>query len=163
MFPSRDTPNLVKIAKPFGCVSFPKHSCPAVGGDFTVVVGVHRSHSRTGVCSGTLCGQQVKTGINVLANQTQSPFLLHEQPTTSLARPPVVVQRTLLQYSHCTAVCECEKTVEISLHCLQITSMKKELGACTNLLSLCKCSSWVGSAFKRSISIVLWWFRLIYI
>ena len=45
--------------------------------------------------------------INAIAEQTlQSPFLLQEQPTTSLARPPVGVQSTLPQYSHATAVWE---------------------------------------------------------
>merc|ERR1719411_1290490 len=42
--------------------------------------------------------------INAIANQTQSPFRLQEQPTTSLQRPPVGVQSTALQYTHITAV-----------------------------------------------------------
>ena len=142
----RDTPNFQNSANALGAYSL----AAAVVQLWGTLSGVLGEANRGSL---VLTGNQAS--INALANQTQSPFLLHEQPTTSLARPPCVVQSTLPQYSHTTAVWECEKTVEISLHCLQITSIKKELGACTSLLSLCICSSWVGSAFKRSISIVL--------
>ena len=85
---------------------------------------------------------------------TQSPFLLHEEPTESLALPPLVVQRICAQCWHWTEVWECEKIVLMFSHWEQRTSRKKELGACTSFLSLCMCSSAMGSAFKRSISIL---------
>lgn len=84
----------------------------------------------------------------------QSPFLLHEEPTESFAFPPLVVQRMLVQCWHWTEVWEWEKMVLMLWHWLQRTSKKKELGACTSFLSLCMCSSAIGSAFKRSISIL---------
>ena len=153
-----DTPNLMKIGEEnnLGASLSPLTLAAvvrvqAVRGDCVLTVcrsrGKGCTHlapwllsSVTLIRSAQACQQD---SINAFANQTQSPFLLYEQPTTSLARPPVVVQIKAPHHSHCTAVYECEKMVEISLHCLQITSIKKELGVCTNLLSLCKCSSWV--------------------
>ena len=149
---SATRPISIDLANSFWRVSFLKKQ---LSSNREGLVGFHGLHVRlVSVKVVHLSTQVSQVSIYAIANQTQSPFLLQEQPTTSLARPPVGVQSKAPQYSQWTAVWEWENTVEISPHCLQITSMKKELGVWTNLLSLCKFSSCVGSVFKRSISIV---------
>ena len=58
------------------------------------------------------------------------------------------------QVGQVTEVWECEKIVVMLWHWEHLTSKKKLLGVCTSFLSLCMCSSAMGSAFKRSISIL---------
>jgi hypothetical protein len=64
----------------------------------------------------------------IVIDCAQSPFLLHEEPTESLALPPVVVQRMLPQWGHTKEVWEWEKTVLMLPHWLHFTSRKNELG-----------------------------------
>ena len=80
-------------------------NCPAVGGTHSRVRGAPTWLTRS-VTTERRAFLQTRQTAHAIANQTQSPFLLQEQPTTSLALPPVVVQSKLPQYSHCTAVCE---------------------------------------------------------
>ena len=64
-------------------------------------------------------------------------FLLKEQPSVSLAFPPVGWHRTVLQEAQKTTVEAWEKTVVIWKHPGHLTSMKKELGDCTRRFNLC--------------------------
>lgn len=82
----------------------------------------------------------------------QSPFLLKEQPSVSLARPPVGWHNTVWQLPHTTTVCEWLNTVVMLKHPWHLTSMKKELGVCTSLLSLCFLFSSSAGGWSKSIS-----------
>lgn len=77
-------------------------------------------------------------------------FLLKEQPSVSLALPPVGVQRTLEQEPQVTTVWAWEKTVVIARHPGHLTSMKKDRGAGTRVLSLCFLASDWGVGLRRS-------------
>lgn len=60
-------------------------------------------------------------------------FLRNEQPSVSLALPPVGWQRTVEQPAQTTTVWACEKTVVIVKQPGHLTSMKKERGAGTRV------------------------------
>lgn len=60
-----------------------------------------------------------------------------EQPSVRRALPPVGWQRTVEQPAQITTVWACEKTVVIVKQPGHLTSMKKERGAGTRVLSLC--------------------------
>ena len=55
-------------------------------------------------------------------------------PSVKRALPPVGWQRTVEHDPQRTTVCACEKTVVMLKHPGHLTSMKYELGPCTNLL-----------------------------
>lgn len=60
-------------------------------------------------------------------------FLRKEQPSVSLALPPVGWQRTVEQPAQTTTVWACEKTVVMVKQPGHLTSMKKDLGAGTRV------------------------------
>ena len=60
-------------------------------------------------------------------------FLRNEQPSVSLAFPPVGWQRTVEQPAQITTVCACEKTVVMVKQPGHLTSMKKDRGAGTRV------------------------------
>jgi hypothetical protein len=60
-------------------------------------------------------------------------FLRNEQPSVSLALPPVGWQRTVEQPAQMTTVWACEKTVVIVKQPGHLTSMKNDRGAGTNV------------------------------
>lgn len=62
-------------------------------------------------------------------------FLLKEQPSVSLALPPVGWQRTVEHPAQMTTVWACEKTVVMVKQPGHLTSMKKERGAGTRVCS----------------------------
>ena len=59
-------------------------------------------------------------------------FLLKEQPSVSLALPPVGWQRTVEHPAQIATVWAWEKTVVMVKHPGHLTSMKKDLGAGTS-------------------------------
>lgn len=63
-------------------------------------------------------------------------FLRKEQPSVSLALPPVGWQRTVEQPAQMTTVCACEKTVVIVKHPGHLTSMKNDRGAGTRVYEI---------------------------
>lgn len=63
-------------------------------------------------------------------------FRRKEQPSVNLALPPVGWQRTVEQPAQTTTVWACEKTVVIVKQPGHLTSMKKERGAGTSVLSI---------------------------
>ncbi len=73
-------------------------------------------------------------------------FLLNEQPSTRRHLPPVGLLRMAAQLWQITGVWACEKTVVMAMQPAQRTSMKKLLGPCMSLLSLCLdfSSAWEG-------------------
>jgi hypothetical protein len=89
-------------------------------------------------------------------------FLRNEQPSVSLALPPVGWQRTVVQPWQMTTVWACEKTVVIVKQPGHLTSMKKERGAGTRVLSLCLRASATGLGFNRSTArtILIDYFRM---
>lgn len=66
------------------------------------------------------------------------------------AFPPVGWQRTVEQPAQMTTVCACEKTVVMVKQPGHLTSMKKDLGAGTRVLSLCLRASAAGVGLRRS-------------
>jgi hypothetical protein len=60
-------------------------------------------------------------------------FLRNEQPSVSLAFPPVGWQRTVEQPAQMTTVWACEKTVVIVKQPGHLTSMKNDRGAGTRV------------------------------
>src|ERR1700759_4336470 len=60
-------------------------------------------------------------------------FLRNEQPSVSLALPPVGWQRTVEQPAQMTTVWACEKTGVIVKHPGHLTSMKNDRGAGTRV------------------------------
>lgn len=68
----------------------------------------------------------------------------------SLALPPVGWQRTVVQPWQMTTVWACEKTVVMVKQPGHLTSMKKERGAGTRVLSLCFLASAAGEGLRRS-------------
>lgn len=80
-------------------------------------------------------------------------FLRNEQPSVSLALPPVGWQRTVVQPWQMTTVWAWEKTVVMVKQPGHLTSMKKERGAGT---SVCKPSAWMtGDQLDTSQACVL--------
>ena len=73
------------------------------------------------------------------------------------ALPPVGVHRTDEQVEQSTTDCEWLNTVVIWKHPAHFTSMKKELGDCTNRLRLCWRSTHAAGGCKRSISCERTW------
>ena len=63
-------------------------------------------------------------------------FLRKEQPSVSLALPPVGWHRTVVQPWQMTTVWACEKTVVMVKQPGHLTSMKKERGAGTRVCSV---------------------------
>jgi len=68
----------------------------------------------------------------LISPQRRIYFLRNEQPSVSLALPPVGWQRTVEQPAQITTVCACEKTVVIVKQPGHLTSMKKDLGTGTS-------------------------------
>ena len=64
-------------------------------------------------------------------------FLRNEQPSVSLALPPVGWQRTVEQPAQMTTVWACEKTVVIVKQPGHLTSMKNDRGAGTRVCEAC--------------------------
>jgi len=64
-------------------------------------------------------------------------FLRNEQPSVSLALPPVGWQSTVEQPAQITTVWACEKTVVMVKQPGHLTSMKNDRGVGTRVLSLC--------------------------
>ena len=62
-------------------------------------------------------------------------FLLKEQPSVSLALPPVGWHSTVEQPAQTTTVCACENTVVIVKQPGHLTSMKNDRGAGTRVYS----------------------------
>lgn len=77
-------------------------------------------------------------------------FLLKEQPSVNLALPPDGVHNTEEQPSQATAVWAWEKTVEMFKHPGHLTSIKKDLGACTKVFNLCFWASEAGLGCNKS-------------
>ena len=77
-------------------------------------------------------------------------FLRKEQPSVSLALPPVGWHKTVVQPWQMTTVWACEKTVVMVKQPGHLTSMKKDRGPGTRVLSLCFLASAAGEGFKRS-------------
>jgi hypothetical protein len=77
-------------------------------------------------------------------------FLLNEQPSVRRALPPVGWHRTCEQPWQTTTDCACEKTVVMVKQPGHLTSMKKERGAGTRVLSLCLRASAAGVGLSRS-------------
>ena len=72
----------------------------------------------------------------------------------SRALPPVGWQSIIEHDPHSTVVCACEKTVVMLKQPGHLTSMKKELGDCTNRLSLCFRFSSEAEGWRRSRTMV---------
>merc|ERR550537_1512043 len=83
-----------------------------------------------------------------------STFLRKEQPSFSLARPPVGSHSMTLPLPQSTTVCAWLYTVVICKHPGHFTSMKKLFGDWIMRLSLCFVFSSFKSGFSRSISMV---------
>lgn len=66
-------------------------------------------------------------------------FLRNEQPSVSLALPPVGWQRTVVQPWQMTTVWACEKTVVMTKQPGHLTSMKKDRGAGTRVCEALPC------------------------
>merc|ERR1719463_739871 len=96
-----------------------------------------------------VCGSQS------LICKIHSTFLRKEQPSWSLASPPVGWHSITLQLPHKTTVCAWLYTVVICKQPGHLTSMKKLLGDWIILLSLCFFFSSFGSGCKRSMSIAV--------
>ena len=77
-------------------------------------------------------------------------FLRKEQPSVSLALPPVGWHRTVVHPWQMTTVWACEKTVVMVKQPGHLTSMKNERGAGTSILSLCLRASACGEGLRRS-------------
>ena len=74
--------------------------------------------------------------VEIESRKSQIPtvyFLRNEQPSVSLALPPVGWQRTVEQPAQMTTVCACEKTVVIVKQPGHLTSMKNDRGAGTSV------------------------------
>ena len=72
----------------------------------------------------------------------------------SRALPPVGWQSIIEHEPQRTGVCACEKTVVMLKQPGHFTSMKKELGDCTNRLSLCFRFSSEAEGWRRSRTMV---------
>jgi len=79
-----------------------------------------------------------------------STFRRKEQPSVSLALPPVGWHSTVEQDAQNTTVDACEKTVVIWKQPGHFTSMKKELGDWTKRFSLCWRASYSWGGCSRS-------------
>ena len=73
----------------------------------------------------------------------------------SLALPPVGWQSIIEHEPHSTVVCAWLKTVVMLKQPGHFTSMKKELGDCTNRLSLCFRFSSLAEGWRRSRTILV--------
>jgi len=86
-----------------------------------------------------------------LLSCSKSPyFRLNEQPSVRRALPPVGWHRTCEQPWQTTTVWACEKTVVMVKQPGHLTSMKKERGPGTRVLSLCLRASAAGVGLRRS-------------
>src|SRR3954470_1821719 len=84
-------------------------------------------------------------------------FLRNEQPSVSLALPPVGWQRTVVQPWQMTTVWACEKTVVMVKQPGHLTSMKKLRGAGTRVWGKCQPSSiqYRNLLARRTLSLCL--------
>jgi hypothetical protein len=87
---------------------------------------------------------------NIVTSRPILYFLRNEHPSVSRALPPVGWQSTCEQPAHWTTVWACEKTVVIVKQPGHFTSMKKERGPGTRVLSLCLRASAAGVGLRRS-------------
>jgi hypothetical protein len=77
-------------------------------------------------------------------------FRRKEQPSVRRALPPVGWHRTVVHPWQMTTVWACEKTVVMVKQPGHLTSMKKDRGAGTRVLSLCFFASAAGEGLRRS-------------
>ena len=130
-------PNLLRLQRIFGLDKKKNKKIPTTG-RYPVINAGCRCHALS------------DSHLSLHASTDIVYFLLNEHPSVSLALPPVGWQRTCEQPAQTTTLCACENTVVMVKQPGHLTSMKKDRGAGTRVLSLCLRASAAGVGLRRS-------------